>query len=82
MLSPNEWSEVKDLCGWIREKLEEVEEEEGDTVGRLAVSINLDPEISQTLDQQARQYTPADMRTPNTYTAVWSGLNEWRHTET
>jgi hypothetical protein len=28
-------------CGWIREKLEEAKEQ-GDTVGRPAVSINLD----------------------------------------
>ena len=36
--------------GWIREKLEEAEEE-GDPVGGPADSINLNPQISQTLDQ-------------------------------
>jgi hypothetical protein len=30
-----------DPCGWIREKLEEPEEE-GDHIGRLAISTNLD----------------------------------------
>jgi hypothetical protein len=34
-----------------QEKLEEAEEK-GDPVGGPAVSINLDPQISQTLDQQ------------------------------
>jgi hypothetical protein len=36
-----------DPCGWIKEKLEEAEEE-GNPIGRPAVSTNLDPE-SQTL---------------------------------
>jgi hypothetical protein len=39
---PHHWAEFGDPCGRIREKLEEAEED-GDTVGRSAVSINLDP---------------------------------------
>ena len=27
ILTPNQWTEAKDLCGGIREKLEEAEEE-------------------------------------------------------
>jgi hypothetical protein len=54
---PNLWTETADPCGWIRDKMEEVEEE-GDPVGGPAVSINLNPlppaspEISKTLDHQ------------------------------
>ena len=51
IFASNQWTEAADPCGWIREKLEEAEEE-GEPVGRPAVSINLDPEISQTLDHQ------------------------------
>jgi hypothetical protein len=46
----NQWIEVADPCGWIREKLEEAEEE-GNPVGQPAVSTWI-PEISQTLDHQ------------------------------
>jgi hypothetical protein len=35
----NQWSESADPCGWIREKLEEAEEE-SDPVGGPAVSVN------------------------------------------
>ena len=42
---------TKDPCGWIRERQKEAEEE-GDPVRGSAVSINLDPEISQTLHYQ------------------------------
>jgi hypothetical protein len=37
----NQWTEAADPCDWIWEKLEEAEEE-GDPVGGLASSINLD----------------------------------------
>jgi hypothetical protein len=47
---PNQWTEAPDPCGWIRKRLEEVEED--NPVGGLAVSINLDSEISQTLHHQ------------------------------
>jgi len=50
IFAPNKWTEAADPCGWIREKLEEAEE--GNPVGVLAMSINLDPKISQTLDYQ------------------------------
>jgi hypothetical protein len=36
---PNQWTAAADPCGWVREKLEEVEEE-GDPIGGPAVSIN------------------------------------------
>jgi hypothetical protein len=49
--TPNQSTEAADPCGWIREKLEETEEE-GSPVGGPAVSINLYPEISQTLSHQ------------------------------
>jgi hypothetical protein len=38
----NQLTEAADPCGWIRERLEEAEEE-GNPVGGPAVSINLDP---------------------------------------
>ena len=37
----NQWTEAGNSCGWIREKLEEAEEE-GEPVERPAVSTNLD----------------------------------------
>ena len=37
---PNQWTEAADPCGWIREKVEEPEDE-GDTEGGSVVSINL-----------------------------------------
>jgi len=39
----NQWTEATDPCGWIREKLEEAEEEDN-PIGRTAVSINLEPQ--------------------------------------
>jgi hypothetical protein len=47
----NQWTEAADPCDLIREKLEEAEKED-DPVGGPAVSISLDPELSQTLDHQ------------------------------
>jgi hypothetical protein len=38
----NQWTEVADPCGLIRERLKEAEEE-SDPVRGPAVSINLDP---------------------------------------
>ena len=51
IFTPNQWTEAVDLCGWIREKLEETEEE-GDPVGGSTDSITLDPGNSQTLNHQ------------------------------
>jgi hypothetical protein len=42
ILTPNQWTEVSDHCGWISEMLKEVVEM-GDPIGRPAVSTNLDP---------------------------------------
>jgi hypothetical protein len=39
--APNKWAEVVDLCSWIKEKLEE-DEEFGESIEVLAVSINPD----------------------------------------
>jgi hypothetical protein len=39
---PKQRTEARDPCGRIREKLEEAEEE-GNPIGRPAVSNNLDP---------------------------------------
>jgi hypothetical protein len=49
ILKPNQAGDPS-FCGSIREKLEEAEE--GDLIGRPAVSTNLDPKISQTLRHQ------------------------------
>ena len=43
IFTPNQWTETADPCSWIREKLEEAEEE-GSPVGRPAVSTNLYPQ--------------------------------------
>jgi hypothetical protein len=42
ILMLNQWTEVGVPCGWIREKLEDAEEE-GNLIGRPAVSTKLDP---------------------------------------
>jgi hypothetical protein len=42
MLTPNQWTEVGGPCDWIKERLE-VAKEDGDPIGRPAVSTNLDP---------------------------------------
>jgi hypothetical protein len=47
----------------MREKLEEVEEE-GNSVGGPAVSINLDPSNLSNTGPPTRQYIPANMRPP------------------
>jgi len=58
----------------IRKKLEETEEE-GNPVGGLAVSINLNSRDLSDTRSPTRQHTPAEMRPSNTYTAedswVW-----------
>lgn len=51
MFTPNQWTEAADPCGWIREKLQEAEEE-GKPEEGPAVSTKLDPEISQILNHQ------------------------------
>jgi len=40
ILIPKHWTEVRDPCSWIREKLEEAKEE-GDPIGKPAVSTIL-----------------------------------------
>jgi hypothetical protein len=42
ILTPNQWTEARDPCGRIREKLKEAEDE-GNPIGRAAVSTNLEP---------------------------------------
>jgi hypothetical protein len=50
ILTPNQWTEVGDLCGWIRERLDEAKED-GNRIGRPVVSTG-NPEISQTISHQ------------------------------
>jgi hypothetical protein len=71
----NQWTEVADPCGWIREKQEEAEEET-DPVGETAVSINLTHRDLSNTGPSNRQYTPVCLsEASNTYTAedcqVW-----------
>jgi hypothetical protein len=63
IFAPDQWTEADDPCGQIREKLEEAEEE-GDPVGGLAVSINLDPRDLSDTGLPTGQHIPADMRPP------------------
>jgi hypothetical protein len=73
IFAPNQWTEAADPCGWIREKLQETEEE-GNPVGGPAVTINLDPWDLSDTGPPARQHTPAEMRSPThtaEYCQVW-----------
>jgi hypothetical protein len=63
IFAPNQWTEAADPCDLIREKLEEVEEE-GNLVGRPAVSINLAPRDLSDTGSPTRQHIPAYLRLP------------------
>ena len=81
IFTPNQWTEAGDPCGLIREKLEE-DEEEGDPIGRPAISTNLDPQDLSDTEPPTKQHTPADMR-PTTHIqqrTAGSGLSERRCT--
>ena len=52
--------------GWIRKRLEETEEE-GNPIGRPAVSTNLDPWDLSDTEPPTRQHTLADMRSQHMY---------------
>ena len=56
-------TEAADPCGWIREMLEEVEEEDN-PVGGPVVSTNLDSRDQSDTGPPTRQYTPPDMWSP------------------
>jgi hypothetical protein len=60
ILADNQWIEVMDPCGWIREKLEEAEEE--DNPIRPAVSTNLDSQDLSDTELPNRQQTRAGLR--------------------
>jgi hypothetical protein len=73
---PNQWTEAEDPCDCIREKLEA--EEEGDPIGRPAVSTNLDCQDLSDTEPPTRQHIPLDMR-PMTHMqqrTACSGLSE------
>lgn len=80
ILAPNQWTEARDPCGLIMERLEEAEEE-GDLIGRPAVSINLDTQDLSDTELPTRQHTP-DMRPPKhiQQRTIWSVLSEIRNT--
>jgi hypothetical protein len=69
IFAPNQWIKAADPCDWIRERLEEAEEE-GNPVGGPAFSINWDPTCSSpprdlsNTGPTTRQHTPADIRLP------------------
>jgi hypothetical protein len=56
ILISNQWSEVGFPRGWIRERLEKVEEE-GNPIGRAAVSTNLNPWHLSDTEPSTRQHT-------------------------
>ena len=61
ILTPKQWTEAEELCGGIREKLEEAEEE-GNSIRRPAVSPNLDLQDVSDTEPPTRQHTPANKR--------------------
>jgi hypothetical protein len=73
ILTSNQWTEVGDPCDWIRERLEEAEEE-GDPIGRPAVSTNLDPQYLPDIETTTRQPTGAGLRPQPIYSRGLPGL--------
>jgi hypothetical protein len=63
IFAPNQRTEAGDSCAWIREKLEEAEEEDS-PMGRPAVSTNLDLWDLRDTETPTRQHTSADIRHP------------------
>ena len=59
----SQWTETGDPCVWIRELLQEAEEE-GDPIGRPTISTNLEPWDLSDTEQPTRQHMPVDMRSP------------------
>jgi hypothetical protein len=68
IFTPNQSTEAADLYGWIREKLEEAEEE-GDAIGGWADSINLDHRNLRHWATNQAAHT-SWYEAPNAYTAV------------
>jgi hypothetical protein len=66
-----------DPCCWIRERLKEAEK--GNSVGGPAVSINLDPKISQTLDHQTGSIHRLIWGPQHTYNRGLPGLCSFRN---
>jgi hypothetical protein len=63
IFASNQWIEAADICGLIRGKLKEAEEE-GNPGGGTAVSINVDPRDLSDTGPPKRQSTQSDMRPP------------------
>ena len=51
ILTPNKWTEARDPCGWIRERLEKAKEE-GDPIEDQQSQLTCTPGISQILGHQ------------------------------
>ena len=70
MFTPNQCTEAADAYGWVRERMEEIEEE-GNPEGGPAVSINLDPRDHSDIGPKTTTW----YEIPNTHTAedcwVW-----------
>jgi hypothetical protein len=77
IFTPNQWTEDAAPCGWIREKLEETEEE-SDPVGGPEVSINLDPRDLSDTGPPTRQHSLAGVGHPHIYSWGLPGLGSVR----
>jgi hypothetical protein len=77
----NQWTEVGDPCGCMRERLEEVEEEDGPT-GIPAVSTKPNPQDLSHTEPSTKQHTLAGRRslTHIQQKTAMSGLSERRCT--
>jgi hypothetical protein len=75
IFTPNQWTEAADLCDWIREKLEEAEEE-GHPIEGLAVSTNLDLHDLSETGPPAKKYRTTDM-SPPTHTNIAEDCQVW-----
>jgi hypothetical protein len=73
ILIPNQWREAGEPSGWIRKRPEEAEEE-GNLIGRPAVSTSLDPRDLSDTEPPIRQHTLADMRPQHIFSRGLPGL--------
>ena len=72
----NQWTEAGNPCGWIREKLEEAEEEELKEEDQQSQITWTSQDLSDT-EPPTRQHTPADMKL-KLESIIYSNTYTWK----